>query len=102
MLAPDVCLWYAPKPIPGKGGNPNFPHIQSNMRIIPRHAAKHRKNSHTAEKRKMRNVRTVSARKEKNRESGRAALSGMALGDVEFRGPNEHQPRHARAHVDFN
>ena len=78
--------WIAPKPIPDKASHPNFPHIQSieyeEHADQPGHAAKHSKNRQ--KKRKMRNVRTASARKNgKNNKSGRVALSGLALGDMD-------------------
>ena len=72
-----------------KANHPNFPHIQSIEYAThadqPRgHVAnthwKHSKNA-AEKKRKMQNMRTVSARKKEK--SGRVALSGMALGDME-------------------
>ena len=60
-----------------------------NMRIKPGHAAKHRKVARKDDSRKKKekcgNMQMTSARKDGNNgESGRVALSGMALGDMEI------------------
>ena len=61
-----------------------------NMGINPGHAARHKKKQQNAdENRKMQNVRAdgqcEKEEKDQNGKSGRVALSGVALGDVEKR-----------------
>ena len=92
-------LWVVPKAFPDKASHPNFPHMR-NMRINPGMMLQNTGNMAETQpkKLKMQTMRTISARDyAQKRRTGRVALSGMALGDMESK---SFKPKHVGAPMD--